>query len=138
MVTIRSCKPEEIPEVLALWAAARTPAPRTPDTPVALQALCEEDPGALLVADFDQRIVGALIAVPDGWRGNMYRLAVDPAHRREGIARQLVTAGEARLRARRVTRVTALVDAGDPVATRVWEAAGYRQDIAIARFVRNL
>ena len=27
-------------------------------------------------------IVGALIAAWDGWRGNMYRLAVDPAHRR--------------------------------------------------------
>jgi ribosomal protein S18 acetylase RimI-like enzyme len=138
MVTIRSCKPEEIPEVLALWAAARTAAPSTPDTPVALRALCEQNPGALLVAESDQRIVGALIAVSDGWRGNMYRLAVNPARRREGIARRLVSAGEAQLRIQRVTRVTALVDAADPVATGIWQAAGYRQDIAIARFVRNL
>ena len=138
MVTIRSCKPEEIPEVLALWAAARTAAPSTPDTPVALQALCEQNPGALLVAESDQRIVGALIAVSDGWRGNMYRLAVNPARRREGIASRLVSAGEAQLRIQRVTRVTALVDAADPVATGIWQAAGYRQDVAIARFVRNL
>ena len=39
-------------------------------------------------------IVGALIAAWDGWRGNMYRLAVDKGHRREGIGLALTRAGE--------------------------------------------
>jgi ribosomal protein S18 acetylase RimI-like enzyme len=37
------------------------------------------------VAEGDGEIVGALIAAWDGWRGNMYRLAVREGHRREGI-----------------------------------------------------
>ena len=35
----------------------------------------------------------------DGWRGSMYRIAVLPARRREGIGRALVAEGERRLRA---------------------------------------
>ncbi len=42
----------------------------------------------------DGAIVATLIAAWDGWRGNMYRLAVAPELRREGIARTLVEAGE--------------------------------------------
>jgi ribosomal protein S18 acetylase RimI-like enzyme len=37
--------------------------------------------------------VGTLVAAWDGWRGNMYRLAVLPEHRRAGIGRELVDAG---------------------------------------------
>jgi ribosomal protein S18 acetylase RimI-like enzyme len=71
------------------------------------------------VAEVDGRIVGALIAASDGWRGSMYRLAVDPQYRGRGIARRLVACGEARLRERGVPRVTALVSGEDGVATAV-------------------
>jgi ribosomal protein S18 acetylase RimI-like enzyme len=138
MATISSCKTDEIPAVLALWANARSAAASTPDTPAALERLCARNDGALLIAKVDGHVVGTLIAASDGWRGNMYRLTVAPTHRRRGIARRLVAAGEAQLRDRGVTRITALVDARDDVATRVWESVGYRHDAAIARFVRNV
>jgi ribosomal protein S18 acetylase RimI-like enzyme len=137
-MTIRPCQPDEVPDVLALWAATRSAAASTPDTPAGLERLRAQDEGALLVAELDGRIVGTVIAASDGWRGNMYRLAVDPTYRGKGIARRLVTAGEARLRERGVVRVTALAEANDTVATRLWEAAGYRHDPGIARFARNL
>jgi ribosomal protein S18 acetylase RimI-like enzyme len=136
--TIRPCQTDEIPEVLALWADSRSAAASTPDTPAGIERLRAQDSDSVLVAEFDGRIVGVLIAASDGWRGNMYRLAVDPSHRRRGLARRLVAAGEAHLRGRGVTRVTALVEAEDSVAAGLWEATGYRHDAAIARFVRNL
>jgi ribosomal protein S18 acetylase RimI-like enzyme len=68
----------------------------------------------------------------------MYRLAVDPRHRGLGIARRLVACGEARLRERGVSRVTALVSSDDPVAVAVWEALGYGRNRGISRFVKNL
>src|SRR4051812_8443112 len=88
----------DIPDVLALWETARSGHAETPDTAESLERLLRTDPGSLLVAT-DESIVGALIAAFDGWRGNLYRLAVSPHRRREGIARQLVSAGEARLAA---------------------------------------
>ena len=93
---------------------------------------------ALLVAEVDGQIVGAVIAAFDGWRGNFYRLAVAPVHRRRGIAAQLLAAGEERLRAAGVLRVTALVAFDDEVARGFWAAAGYDADPIIGRMVRTL
>lgn len=83
-------------------------------------------------------MVGTLIATWDGWRGNMYRLAVEPAHRRQGIALALVRSGEMRLRDRGARRTTALVAGDDPVACALWASAGYHAELGTARFVRNL
>jgi ribosomal protein S18 acetylase RimI-like enzyme len=121
--------------VLALWDRARSGHAETPDSFEALQRL---DDGALLVDERDGEIVGALIAAFDGWRGNMYRLAVRPERRREGIARQLVEAGEERLRALGAPKVTALVGRGDTQAEGLWRAAGYKDDDEIGRWVRTL
>ncbi len=68
----------------------------------------------------------------------MYRLAVKPDRRREGIARALVTAGEARLEQQGAPKVTALVGRGDEQAEALWRAAGYKDDVEIGRWVRSL
>jgi ribosomal protein S18 acetylase RimI-like enzyme len=68
----------------------------------------------------------------------MYRLAVVPDRRREGIARRLVEHGERSLKARGALKVTALVGRGDAQAEGLWRAAGYRDDTAIGRWVRGL
>jgi ribosomal protein S18 acetylase RimI-like enzyme len=68
----------------------------------------------------------------------MYRLAVVPESRRNGIARLLVEAGHERLRAKGAKRVTALVSPEQPEATGLWRALGYERDHDIVRFVRNL
>ena len=101
--------------------------------------MLNETPSGLFVAEAaDGEIVGVLIAGWDGWRGNMYRLAVHPDHRRHGIGRRLVDAGEEHLRRPGTRRVTALVGYDDAVAAAFWDAAGYPVDEAIGRRVRNL
>jgi ribosomal protein S18 acetylase RimI-like enzyme len=91
-VTIRPARSEDLDAVLELWGGARSPHAVTEDSPQRVAGLIETE--SLLVAESGGEIVGALIAAYDGWRGNMYRLAVAPAWRRRGIARQLVEAGE--------------------------------------------
>jgi ribosomal protein S18 acetylase RimI-like enzyme len=139
-VGIRSARPADVDAVLALWARARTAAASTPDTPEALANLLDHTPDALLVAQLDEDgpIAGALIAAWDGWRGNMYRLAVDAPHRRRGIARALVEAGERRLNEKGARRVTAIVGRGDDPAAGLWAGMGYARDDTVERFVRNL
>lgn len=122
---IRTAAPADAAAVLALWAIARTAHAVTPDDEAAVEGLLARDPSALLVAKADGRVIGALIAAWDGWRGNMYRLAVLPEARRRGLALALVRAGEARLRERGARRVTALVGRGDDAAEALWTAAGY-------------
>jgi ribosomal protein S18 acetylase RimI-like enzyme len=127
-----------VPGVLALWAAGRSAAAVTPDTPESVAALLDRDPDALLIAVQDEEVVGAIVAGWDGWRANLYRLVVREDHRRRGIATALVEEAHARLRARGAPRATALVAHDELEATGFWEAAGYARDPQMLRYVRNL
>jgi ribosomal protein S18 acetylase RimI-like enzyme len=127
-----------VPEVLALWGQARSGHASTSDRVDDVERLVADSPAALLVAERDGEIVGALIAAWDGWRGNMYRLAVRDECRREGIGMALTRAGEEYLRGCGARRVTALVAFEDEVAAGFWESAGYPLDREIGRRVRNL
>jgi ribosomal protein S18 acetylase RimI-like enzyme len=137
-LTIRPSRRDELGAVLDLWAENRSPHVSIPDDIRVLERLLDSDPGSLLVAESSGRVIGALIAAWDGWRGNMYRLAVGHEHRRRSVALELVRAGEQHLHARGGRRITALVGDEDEVAKALWSAAGYEHDRSIARFVRNL
>jgi ribosomal protein S18 acetylase RimI-like enzyme len=137
-VTIRRCSEEDAQAVLDLWAEERSEHASTADRLEDVERLTEDSPAALLVAERGGEIVGALIAAWDGWRGNMYRLAVSKEHRREGIGIALTRAGEEYLSSCGVRRVTALVAFDDETAGGFWGAAGYPQDREIGRRVRNL
>lgn len=97
-------------------------------------------PESLLVAvaDAEDAVLGTLIAAWDGWRGNMYRLAVHIEHRRLGIGSALVRAGEEHLRLQGARRITVLVAYEDDAAAGFWESVGYPIDHQIGRRVRNL
>ena len=138
MATIRSGRPEDVDAVLALWRDQAAPHAHPVGDADSLAGLLAHDRDALLVAEADGRVTGALVAAWDGWRGNMYRLAVDPAHRRRGIGRDLVRAGERRLAARGARRITALVAHDDAIARELWSAAGYEPDRDLGRMFRNL
>lgn len=135
---IRSADLADIPAVLAVWARARSAHAAVEDSAEGVARLLAFDPEALLVVEADAMLVATLIAAWDGWRGAMYRLAVLPEHRRQGIARDLVTEAHRRLAARGVTRITALVADDDDRARGFWLDAGYAHDAAMGRFVLNL
>jgi ribosomal protein S18 acetylase RimI-like enzyme len=137
-VAVRAAWREDAARVLALWEVARTPHSSTPDTADGLERLFAADPGSLLLAEADGELVGTLIAAWDGWRGNMYRLAVRADWRRRGVGTALVRAGEERLRARGATRITALVVTEDDVAGGLWASVGFAFDEAVGRYVRDL
>lgn len=135
---IRACRTEDVPLVLGLWEQARSEHATTPDRPEDLERLVLRSPEALLLAESNRKVAGVLIAAWDGWRGNLYRLAVHPGHRRNGVGLALVRAGEEHLRRQGATRVTALVAYDDPVAAAFWDSAGYPRDRQIGRRVRNI
>ena len=90
------------------------------------------------MAEVGGRMVGTVIAGWDGWRGNLYRLAVLPTARRQGIALHLVAEAEHRLAAKGARRVSALVMSEHDPAVALWLAAGYHPDPRVGRFVRAL
>jgi ribosomal protein S18 acetylase RimI-like enzyme len=137
-ITVRKGRAGDVPAVLELWAQERSSHASTLDRAEEVERLIGDSPAALLVAERDGEVVGALIAGWDGWRGNMYRLAVGQGHRRQGIGLRLTQAGEEYLRLCGARRVTALVAFEDEAAGAFWDSAGYPMDQEIGRRVRNL
>jgi ribosomal protein S18 acetylase RimI-like enzyme len=137
-LVLRAAEPRELAAVLAFWATAAENASRPPDTPAALAALHLRDPDALIVAVDGDRIVGTVIAGWDGWRCHLYRLAVDPQRRRNGIGRALIEVAENRIRALGGTRIDAMVLDDNPRAHAIWAARGYRRQEDWSRWVKPL
>jgi ribosomal protein S18 acetylase RimI-like enzyme len=137
-LSVRAGRVQDASAVLELWQQARSAHASTDDRLEDVERLLSKAPGSVLVAEEDRALLGVLIAAWDGWRGNMYRLAVREEHRRRGIGLMLVRGGEEHLRRQGACRVTALVGYEDVVAAAFWESAGYPQDLEIGRRVRNL
>jgi ribosomal protein S18 acetylase RimI-like enzyme len=134
---VRPCRKDELARLLELWRESRDAPPGTTDDRVSLAALWERDQNGVLVAELDRRVVGSLIAVWDGWRGNMYRLTVHPAYRRHGIALRLMAAGEQHLRTMGVKRISVLVWGDDDRAVGAWLSADYSHDEGTRRLVKT-
>jgi RimJ/RimL family protein N-acetyltransferase len=136
-LSIRDCRPEDVQPVLELWRQADA-TPSVTDTGDDLQRAVADPAANVLVAEVGGRVIGSILGSFDGWRGNVYRLAVHPDHRRHGVARALVAEVEKRLAQQGVQRITALVEKDQPRAMTFWEAAGYPVDERVVRRVRTL
>jgi ribosomal protein S18 acetylase RimI-like enzyme len=136
-VVIRRCRPEDAEALLTLWRQAGATVSAT-DTPEDVRRAITASPAWVLVATMDGQLAGSVIGSFDGWRGNLYRLAVHPDHRRRGIARALVRAAERRLAGEGARRMTALVEKDHPQAVAFWQAVGYQVDERMVRYFCNL
>jgi ribosomal protein S18 acetylase RimI-like enzyme len=134
---LRNGRPDDVEGVLELWRRAEA-SPSPTESAEDVRGLLERDPEALIVAEAGGEIVGSLIVGWDGWRAAFYRLAVDPAHRRHGLATSLVRAGEARFRALGARRLGAIAESHKPAAMAFWASAGYELQTSRSRFVKNL
>ena len=137
---IRPARPDEGPQILTLWQEADA-TPSTTDTREEVLKLLREPAAVLLVAEADGRLVGTVIGGWDGWRGNIYRLAVSPAYQRRGLARALIAEADRLLHHMGARRISALVESDHPWATNFWDslaASGYRHDERMRRYVKTL
>jgi ribosomal protein S18 acetylase RimI-like enzyme len=137
-LVLRPAAVADVPDVLAFWQVAAEDEHRPSDTAQAIEALISRDPEALILALDGSLLVGSVIAGWDGWRCHLYRLAVAPTHRRQGIGRQLVAAAERRFRSFGGTRADAMVLVDNQLAHRAWRACGYTAQAEWSRWVKPL
>src|SRR5881628_2896807 len=138
-VAIRPCRAEECEAVLTLWRRAGA-IPSPTDTLEELLRLVRSEHGdGFLVAVQEGAIVGSVIGAWDGWRGNIYRLAVAPDARRRGLARRLVHEADRMLVSKGARRISALVERHEAHAVGFWDALsdrGWRRDERMLRYIK--
>ncbi len=151
-IQLRTCTPQDIPNVLALWERAAA-THGYPDTAAAVAVRLQRDPQLFVLAVVaapsanapapstnatSEAIVGSLMGAWDGWRGYMYRMAIVPELRRNGLATRLVHEVERRLAAIGATRIHAHVVTDSPGAPDFWAALGYAPQTTIADYAKTL
>jgi ribosomal protein S18 acetylase RimI-like enzyme len=134
VVVVRTAVEADAAAVVDLWRREGGPTRSVNRVDDAL-ALMRRDPDALLVAVEGDDIVGTLIVGWDGWRCHLYRLAVEPAVRRRGIARMLVDAALRRGAQVGAERIDASVDRDNADAIAFWSSVGFAFDAHAARYL---
>lgn len=113
------------PKLLKLWAMAGYIDARETDTPEALARFLYRNPTCNFAAWAGTRLVGAVLAGHDGWRGYLYHMAVKPHYRARGIGAQLVKAAVEAITREGIPKVHCLVRRDNIIAQQFWEACGF-------------
>ena len=133
---LRSATWVDVDVLLDFWLRFAEPS-HTDDAP-GVAAMVSNPACDVLMAEDDGELVGTVVAAFDGWRANIYRLAVDEARRRQGIARQLIAAAEASLFERGARRISAIVIDDHDYAVKTWQSAGFERQDTVGRYVKTL
>ncbi|MER5324866.1 GNAT family N-acetyltransferase [Streptosporangium roseum] len=134
---MRNGRLADVDALLSFWIEAAEGTDRH-DDPAKVVALIERDPEAVLIAEIDGETAGTLIAGWDGWRAHLYRLAVAPARRRQGVGTVLIRAAEERFAKFGAFRADAMVLHDNVLAHHAWSAAGYAPQPQWSRWVKAL
>ena len=134
----RSASIEDVDYLIKFWLENSETANRPTDTPELIEQLILRDPEALIVATYDDRIVGSVIAGWDGWRGSIYRIAIDGSARRMGLGKELIERAEQRLKRLGAERILAMVLESNSPSHAFYTSLGYEKQGEWRRWAKKL
>jgi ribosomal protein S18 acetylase RimI-like enzyme len=128
---IRPFEPKDEEAVVSLWNRCGLVRPQN-DPHQDIQRKLTVRPDLFLVGVIDGQVVATVMAGFEGHRGWLNYLAVGPPFQRRGLARELVTAAEERLRKAGCPKINLQVRASNLGAIEFYRRIGYTMDEVVS------
>lgn len=130
-LSIRAFREEDEAAIVALWDACGLLRPwNDPHKDIARKLTVQRE--LFMVGTVAAQIVATVMAGYDGHRGWINYLAVDPAYRRQGFARLLVTEVEGRLRGFGCAKINLQVRRDNGEAIAFYARVGFAEDEVVS------
>jgi ribosomal protein S18 acetylase RimI-like enzyme len=124
-MSIHQLHEEDHPKLIKLWQASGGIEVRQTDTAEALARFLYRNPTCNYAAYAGTRLVGAVLAGHDGWRGYLYHMAVKPNYHERGVGTKLVSVAVDAIKREGIPKVHCLVKRDNLIAQQFWEACGF-------------
>lgn len=111
--------------VLRLWQKTEGIGLNESDERRAIRRHLRRNPGMSFVARKGGKIVGAVLSGHDGRRGYLHHLAVEKAHRKNGLGRKLVEACLAGLRREGIFKCNIFLYTSNTAGEKFWKHIGW-------------
>jgi len=135
---IRRLTIDNYEEMTKLWSKARLSfRPSGRDSREVVAAEMKANPDFFLGAFGDDQLVGLVVVSCDLRKGWLNRLAVDPDHRRRGVAKNLIVEAEKVLRKRGIRIFCALIEEYNHASKELFKRCGYVEHRDIIYFSKR-
>jgi putative acetyltransferase len=135
--TLRTLTIADYEAVYALWQQTEGMGLGDSDSREAIASFLDRNNGlsAVALGTPDGKIVGAVLCGHDGRRGYLHHLAVERAHRKQGIGRALVKECLAKLAALKIQKCNLFLFASHTEGRTFWLKQGWsaREDIVLVQ-----
>jgi ribosomal protein S18 acetylase RimI-like enzyme len=111
--------------VVSLWRVSFPDDPPQYDLAKSIRTKMATQPELFLVATVGSRVVGTVLGGFDGYRGWIYRVAVDQAFQRQGVATALVRRVEQELIALGAPKINLQIRSSNDAVVAFYERLGY-------------
>lgn len=128
---IRTYRADDEDAVIQLWHACNLIFPQN-DPHKDIQRKRAIQPDLFLVGEENGQIIASVMVGYDGHRGWLNYVAVDPAHQRTGLGRQLLEEAEKRLRALGCPKINLQVRRSNSKVLAFYRRLGFVEDEAIS------
>lgn len=131
---------DDYENVHALWMRIKGFSIRSiDDSKEGVERFLKRNPGISVVAEEDDRIVGAILCGHDGRRGCLYHVCVDPDYRLRGIGKSMVVFAMEALRKEKINKVSLIAFTQNDIGNAFWKEIGWtkREDLNYYDFTLN-
>ena len=126
MYKIKAMTVENYNEIMNLWKNTDgVGLSGNDDSKKSIKIFLEKNPNTCFVAEYNNEIIGTIMAGNDGRRGHIYHLMVTPEHRKKGLGKKLLKKTEKALKKDGVRKILLVVFKKNKTGNTFWENNGY-------------